>query len=240
MTLPSGPRVLAGTSGFAFPEWRGGFYPEGLSPQRFLSHYVRHLPTVEVNATFYRMPSEATLRSWAAQTPRHFRFAVKAHRRITHVKRLAGVEADLRGMAERLEALGDRLGPVLFQCPPSLRCDLDLLDRFLHALPPLPQVALEFRHPTWFHEETYARLRRHRVALAAAEDDGGGDPVVWTAPFGYLRLHRLRYGPEALEAWARRLRQAPVAEVFCYFTHDAGPEAVAFARALMEACRQAE
>lgn len=240
MSRGPGPRVLAGTSGFAFPDWRGGFYPEDLSPARFLSYYARHLPTVEVNATFYRMPAEATLRGWAAQTPPQFRLAVKAHRRVTHLKRLDGVEADLRWMAERLESLGDRLGPVLFQCPPSLRCDLDLLDRFLGALPPLPAVAVEFRHPSWFHEETYARLRRHRVALCAAEDEEGADPVEWTAPFGYLRLHRLRYGPHELEAWARRLREAPVAEVFCYFTHDAGPEAVAFARALMDACRREE
>ncbi len=234
------PRLLAGTSGFAFSDWRGSFYPPGLPARRFLSYYASVLPTVEVNASFYRMPSEAALRGWAEQVPADFRFAIKAHRRITHVKRLADVDAELRWTAERLALLGDRLGPVLFQCPPSLRCQLDLLEAFLRALPPLPRVAVEFRHPTWFQEPTYQLLRRYRVALCAAEDEASCDPVVWTAPFGYVRLHRLRYTPEDLDAWARRLLQAPVAEVFCFFTHEAGPESVAFARALMERAAASE
>lgn len=228
------PRVWAGTSGFAFPSWRGAFYPPEVPPDRFLSHYARALPTVEVNATFYRMPSEATLRAWVAQTPPGFRFALKAHRRITHTKRLQDVDAELRWTAERFGALGERLGPVLFQCPPSLRCDLRRLEGFLVALPPLPAVAVEFRHPSWFQDATYDLLRRHRVALCAAEDEESSDPVVWTAAFGYWRLHRLRYDRAALEAWAARARQAPVRELFCYFTHDSGPEAVGFAQTLME------
>lgn len=230
----SGPRVWAGTSGFAFPEWRGAFYPPKLPPDQFLSHYARVLPTVEVNATFYRMPSEATLRAWLAQTPPGFRFALKAHRRITHTKRLEDVDAELRWAAERFGALRDRLGPVLFQCPPSLRCDLGRLEGFLAALPPLPAVAVEFRHPSWFQDATYDLLRRHRVAVCAAEDEESCDPRVWTASFGYWRLHRLRYDRPALEAWAGRAREAPVRELFCYFTHDSGPEAVEFARTLME------
>lgn len=234
------PRVLAGTSGFAFEEWRGGFYPPELPVRRFLSHYAAQLPTVEVNASFYRMPSEATLRTWAEQTPEDFRFAFKAHRRITHVKRLQDTEAELRWTAERLAVLGGRLGPVLFQCPPSLKCDLALLEDFLASLPPFPQVAVEFRHPSWFREDTEQLLRRYRVALCAAEDDESCDPVVWTAGFGYLRLHRLHYTRAELEGWAARVRQAPVGEVFCYFTHDTGPQAVAFARSLMDLCAARE
>ncbi len=229
-------RVRAGTSGFAFPEWRGAFYPPDLAGDRFLSYYAARLPTVEVNTTFYRMPSEGTLRAWAEQTPPGFLFAVKAHRRITHVKSLRDVDPELRWTAERLGVLQDRLGVVLFQCPPSLRCDLRLLEQFLAALPPLPRVAVEFRHPTWFQDATYELLRRYRVALCVGEDEEGSDPLVWTAPFGYLRLHRLRYGPEPLGLWAERLRQAPAAEVFCSFTHDAGPEAVTFAQTLMQLC----
>lgn len=238
-TGPTGRRgthVRAGTSGFAFPEWRGAFYPADLAADRFLSYYATQLPTVEVNSTFYRMPSEETLRAWAEQTPPGFLFAVKAHRRITHVKRLRDVDAELRWTSERLGALQDRLGAVLFQCPPSLKCDLHVLEQFLAASPPLPRVAAEFRHPTWFQEGTYELLRRYRVALCVGEDEDGSDPLVWTAPFGYLRLHRLRYEPDQLRTWAARLREAPVAEVFCYFTHDAGPRAVAFARTLMELC----
>lgn len=230
------PQVLAGTSGFSFPEWRGRFYPQDLPEDRFLQYYAAQLPTVEVNATFYRMPPEATLRAWAEQTPAGFQFAVKAHRRITHLKRLHRVDSELRWTAERLEALGSHLAVVLFQCPPSLRRDPELLEDFLASLPPFPRVALEFRHPSWFQEDTYERLRRYRVALCAAEDEEGCDPVVWTAPFGYLRLHRLRYGRDELLAWAQRLREAPVSQVFCYFTHDTGPEAVKFARALMQLC----
>ncbi len=230
----SSPRVWAGTSGFAFPQWRGAFYPPELPPGRFLSHYARVLPTVEVNATFYRMPSEATLRAWSAQTPPGFRFAVKAHRRITHTKRLEGVDEDLRWAAERFRLFGDRLGVVLFQCPPSLRWHPGRLEAFLAALPPFPAVAVEFRHPSWFQDATYELLRRHRVALCAAEDEESCDPVVWTAPFGYWRLHRLRYPRPALEDWARRAREAPVRELFCYFTHDSGPEAVEYARTFLE------
>lgn len=235
-----GSRLLAGTSGFAFPEWRGVFYPPDLPARRFLAYYAGQLPTVEVNASFYRMPSEETLQAWAAQTPEEFRFAFKAHRRITHIKRLRDVETELRWTADRLAVLGRRLGPVLFQCPPSLRCDLPLLEEFLVCLPPFRQVAVEFRHPSWFCEATYTLLRRHRVALCAAEDEESCDPVVWTAAFGYLRLHRLQYTHAELERWAARVRQAPAAEVFCYFTHDTGPQAVAFARSLMELCTAPE
>ncbi len=228
------PCVRAGTSGFAFPKWRGDFYPSQLPPDKLLSHYAQVLPTVEVNSTFYRMPSEATLQAWAGQTPRGFRFALKAHRRITHTKRLEDVETELRWSLDRFCALGDRLGPVLFQCPPSLRCDLRRLERFLAALPPRTAVAMEFRHPSWFQEATYDLLRRYRVALCTAEDEESCDPVVWTAPFGYWRLHRLRYDRTELQAWAERARRAPVQELFCYFTHETGPEAVTFAREFME------
>ncbi len=228
-------RVLAGTSGFAFAEWKGGFYPPDLPNDRLLSHYAAALPTVEINVSFYRMPTSAMLAAWHAQTPPEFRFAIKAHRRITHQKRLRDVDDDLRWLAERTGELGDRLGPVLFQLPPSFRRDLELLERFLVAMPPLPYTAIEFRHASWHDEATYALLRTHRVAVCIAEDEDGCEPLVHTAGWGYYRLHRLHYDDERLQTWARHLReQAGLRPVFCYFTHETGPEAVGYARRLME------
>lgn len=229
------PRVLAGTSGFAFAEWKGGFYPRELPDGRLLSHYASHLATVEINASFYRMPTEAMLDGWKAQTPAGFRFAIKAHRRITHQKRLRDVDEDVRWLHERVSVLGDRLGPVLFQLPPSLRKDLPLLERFLAALPPLPFVAVEFRHATWHDDATYDLLRTYRAALCIAEDETSCEPLVHTAPFGYYRLHRLRYAEAQLAGWAGHVRSAASLDpVFCYFTHETGPEAVTYARTLME------
>jgi uncharacterized protein YecE (DUF72 family) len=230
-----GSGVLAGTSGFAFAEWKPGFYPADLRGDRMLAFYGEHLPTVEINVSFYRMPTGKMLEDWTAQTPPQFRFAIKAHRRITHVKRLRDVDEDVRWLCERVTELGERLGPVLFQLPPSLRCDLALLESFLATLRPLPYVAMEFRHVTWHQDAVYDLLRRHRVALCIAEDEKSCEPLVHTAPFGYYRLHRLQYTHAQLETWADHLRShAQIRPAFCYFTHETGPEAVTYARALMD------
>jgi uncharacterized protein YecE (DUF72 family) len=237
---PSGPGagVLAGTSGFAFAEWRPGFYPADLKGTRMLAFYGEHLPTVEINVSFYRMPTAKMLEDWKAQTPPQFKFAIKAHRRITHQKRLRDVDEDVRWLHERVTELGERLGPVLFQLPPSLRCDLALLESFLAALRPLPYVAMEFRHATWHQDTVYDLLRQHRVALCIAEDESACEPLVHTAPFAYYRLHRLRYTDEQLGGWADHLRaHAGIRPAFCYFTHETGPEAVAYARTLMDLVR---
>ncbi|MDR5683673.1 MAG: DUF72 domain-containing protein [Armatimonadota bacterium] len=225
--------VLAGTSGFAFPDWKPLFYPSELPNDRLLAHYATRLPTVEINASFYRMPTADTLQAWKSQVPTHFRFAIKAHRRITHVKRLRDVDGEVRWLHERLGILGGALGPVLFQCPPSLRRDDALLEAFLAALPPFSRVAVEFRHASWYRDEVYQLLHRYGAALCIGEDDGSCDPLVHTAPFGYYRLHRLRYNEERLRFWADHLRSAPIATAFCYFTHDTGPEATTYALRLM-------
>ncbi|HYM91796.1 MAG TPA: DUF72 domain-containing protein [bacterium] len=233
-----GPGVLAGTSGFAFAEWKGGFYPEDLKGNRMLAFYGERLPTVEINVSFYRMPTAKMLEDWKAQTPPPFRFAIKAHRRITHQKRLHDVDEDVRWLCERVAELGERLGPVLFQLPPSLKADLGLLENFLATLRPLPYVAMEFRHQTWHQDATYELLRRYRVALCIAEDEQSCEPLVHTAPFGYYRLHRLRYTEAQLESWADHLRSAAqIRPAFCYFTHETGPEAVAYALRLMDLMR---
>ena len=228
-------RVLAGTSGFAFAEWRGGFYPEGLKQDRMLAFYAEHLPTVEINVSFYRMPTPKMLEDWKAQTPAGFLFSLKAHRRITHVKRLKDVDDEVRWLHERVGELGDRLGPVLFQLPPSLRADLALLENFLATLRPLPYVAMEFRHATWHQDAVYDLLRRHRVALCIAEDENACEPLVHTAPFGYYRLHRLQYADNQIASWADHLRSHPeIRPAFCYFTHETGAEAITYARRLTE------
>lgn len=226
-------KSLAGTSGFAFPEWKPRFYPPDLPNDRLLSHYSARLPTVEINVSFYRMPTAATLEAWKSQVPTSFRFAIKAHRRITHTKRLRDVDGEVRWLHERLTILTDALGPVLFQCPPSLRRDDALLEAFLAGLPRFPLVALEFRHASWYQDEVYDLLRQYRAALCIAEDDKSCDPLVHTAPFGYYRLHRMRYDEERLRFWADHVRSAPVAPAFCYFTHDTGPEATDYALRLM-------
>jgi uncharacterized protein YecE (DUF72 family) len=179
------------------------------------------------------MPTAATLEAWKSQVPGEFRFAIKAHRRITHVKRLRDVDGEVRWLHERLAVLGDALGPALFQCPPSLRRDDSLLEAFLAGLPPFPLVALEFRHASWYQDEVYDLLSRYRAALCIAEDEESRGPLVHTAAFGYYRLHRLHYDDAALRFWADHLHSAAVAPAFCYFTHDTGPEATDYARRLM-------
>jgi len=199
-----------------------------------LGFYGERLSTVEINVSFYRMPTAKMLEDWKAQTPPTFRFAIKAHRRITHQKRLHDVDEEVRWLCERVAALGERLGPVLFQLPPSLRADLALLESFLATLRPLPYVAVEFRHATWHQDATYDLLRRYRVALCIAEDKRSCEPLVHTAPFGYYRLHRLAYTEAQLEGWAAHLQAAAqIRPAFCYFTHETGPEAVAYALRLM-------
>jgi len=224
-------RAYAGTSGFSYPEWKGTFYPADLPNGEMLRFYGRAFPTVEVNNTFYRYPGEETLAQWAAAVPQGFRFAVKAHRRITHNKRLVDVDGDLAFLFERLRRLGDRLGPILFQLPPSLRLDLMLLESFLASLRPGAQAVLEFRHSSWRQEAVYRLLDTHRVALCIAETDEEAQPVEVVGPISYLRLHKSRYTDEELRRWAEWTGQR-VAEdrsVFAYFTHEDGAPATEYA-----------
>jgi uncharacterized protein YecE (DUF72 family) len=227
-----------GTSGFGYPEWRGSFYPADLPAQRMLQHYSRRLLSVELNNTFYRFPAPAQVAQWREATPEHFRFAVKAHRLITHIKRLRDVADIVRTQIERLEGLRDRRGPLLFQLPPSMRCDLGLLADFLHGLPPMP-MAVEFRHASWHQGRVYGTLAEHGAALAIMESDEDEPVLEFVGPLVYLRLHRSAYTAQTMQAWARRIRaqlQAGKA-VYAYFTHEDGAPAPTYAerlRALVE------
>ena len=227
-------RVAAGTSGFAYKEWKGAFYPEDLPSTQMLRFYANRFSTVEINHTFYRLPRAAMLEGWTKEVPAHFSFALKAPRRITHVQRLVGAEDALQAFERAGEALGARRGPTLYQLPPYLRKDLPRLGQFLGLLAPGARSAFEFRHASWFDDEVYALLRQHGSALCIAEADDFATPFVATAPFGYLRLRRQDYGHEALRAWAERLGSAAWTEAWVFFKHDDAGTAPRFATELVK------
>jgi len=226
-------RLYAGTSGFSYPEWRGSFYPEDLPAAEMLRFYSRVFPTVELNTTFYRFPKAAQVEEWRKATPRGFRFSIKANRLITHTRRLREVEELVRLQLERIGALKDRAGPLLFQLPPSLRLDVPLLRDFLYLLPSVPR-AVEFRHASWYTEEVFVLLEEQRTALAIMESDEDEPVRRFAGPFVYLRLHRSRYTPEALRAWAGEVarQMARGRDVYAYFTHEEGTPGPAYARQL--------
>ena len=220
-------RLLAGTSGFSYKEWKGPFYPEDLAPAGMLAFYAGRLPAVEINNTFYRMPKREVLAGWAATVPAGFRFAIKASRRITHMRRLQNCQEEVDYLCGVLEALGERLGVVLFQLPPFLKLDLDRLRAFLDMLPKTLPTAVEFRHPSWFEDDVFAALAEAGAALVAADTGGEDDaPLRATADHGYVRLRRPGYSDEGLESWAVRLRKLGWRHAFVFFKHEdegAGP-----------------
>lgn len=220
-------RVDVGTSGYSFPEWKGAFYPKSLPASGMLPFYAARFPTVEINNTFYRLPRENVVTEWAQAVPDGFTFSIKASQRITHHARLRDVDELMGYLLRVTNALGDRRGPTLFQLPPNMKKDLDRLTAFLTLIPRRWRAAMEFRHPSWFEDDVFEALRAHEVALVIAESEDQETPLVTTANFGYLRLHRPAYDPAALDAWAERIRQQPWERAWVYFKHDAdtaGPE----------------
>jgi uncharacterized protein YecE (DUF72 family) len=232
-------QLLAGTTGYSYKEWVGHFYPEKTPASGMLHYYAERFPTVEINNTFYRMPAEALLQRWAQDVPGSFTFTLKVPRRITHIKRLKGVEADVAELLRRAAVLGDKLGMLLFQLPPSLRKDLPRLRDFLAGLPPVRRLALEFRHKSWHDDEVYAALRARGAALCIAETDEDATPFVCTSEDTYLRLRRSNYDESDLRAWADRLAAQPLASAYVYFKHEDEALATRYARALDEIWRAA-
>jgi uncharacterized protein YecE (DUF72 family) len=216
--------LFAGTSGFAYPAWKPEFYPEKLPQAKFLEHYAGRLNSVEINYTFRRMPSASTLASWVEATPAGFVFAVKAHQRITHIRRLKDAGESTGFFLRAIDPLRSarRLGPVLFQLPPNLKCDLDLLAAYLQLLPPDLRYAFEFRSPTWLVEDTFALLRRHNVSLCVAESEKLEVPEVTTADFVYYRLRKPEYTAEDLASIAARCREmlATGRDLYLMFKHE--------------------
>jgi uncharacterized protein YecE (DUF72 family) len=225
-------RVLAGTSGYSYREWKGSFYPEDLPASEMLRYYAERFPAVEINNTFYRMPRAEVLSGWAEQVPDGFRFALKASQRITHQKRLKEAGDAVDYFFRVATTLGDRLGPTLFQLPPNFAKDLPRLESFLSGLPPGSLAAFEFRHASWFDEPVFAVLRAQRVALCIAEDENLATPLEPTTDWGYLRLRRQDYGEEDLLRWAERIRMQPWREAYVFFKHEEEGKGPALAQAL--------
>ncbi len=215
-------RVLVGTSGYSYKEWKGPFYPKDLAAGDFLGYYAARLATVEINNTFYRMPTTKLVEGWAKVVPETFTFAVKAPQRITHMAKLQNVAESTQLFARVMSGLGPRLGPLLFQLPPFLRKDVPRLAAFLESAPRDARIALEFRHASWFDEEVWATLRAHGAALCVAEGEALAAPLVATADWGYVRLRRDEYPDELLADWAAKIRAQPWKEAFVYVKHDEG------------------
>jgi uncharacterized protein YecE (DUF72 family) len=213
--------VRVGTSGYSYPEWKGNFYPEKIAAKDMLSFYAGRFPTVEINNTFYRMPKEALLSGWAAQVPESFTFVLKASQRITHIQRLKESGELLTYLFRVSATLGSRLGPLLFQLPPNFRKDVPRLASFFQQMPERRRVAFEFRHASWFDDETFGTLRANGAALCVA--DTGEEPVaplVATTDWGYLRLRREDFADGELRDWARRIREQPWSDAFVFLKHE--------------------
>ena len=218
-------KVFVGTSGWSYQEWKGSFYPEKFPQKKMLAFYASQFPTVEINNSFYRIPSEKVLTSWAEQVPPQFRFVVKASRRITHNSRLVETDGSLEYFLRAVNPLGERLGPTLFQLPPTFKKDAARLRDFLGRLPRRWPAALEFRHPSWFDEEVYELLHSRDVALVAvdeAESEGMGAPLVATASWGYCRLRRGEYDQRSLDSWANQILGRPWREAYVFLKHEDG------------------
>lgn len=228
--------VYAGTSGWSYPRWKPTFYPAKLASAKFLGYYATRLNTVEVNYTFRAFPSEKMLTGWIAATPENFRFSVKAHQSITHIKRLQDAGDNVARFVKALEPLraGGRLGPILFQLPPFLKCNAARLETFLNELPQEIRTAFEFRHESWFCDEIFALLRKANAALCEAESENMKTPPVQTADFAYLRLRREEYSPGARKQIAERVAEvAVVGDAFVYFKHEDTPEGALYAEELL-------
>jgi len=228
--------IWVGTSGFQYKEWKGTFYPETLSTAKMLPYYAERFPTTEINYSFRRIPSEKTLTNWSALTPAQFRFVLKAPQEITHFRKLRDCEEVLTRFCQALKTLGEKLGPVLFQLPPVLKCDVTLLRDFLALVPKGLRSAFEFRHESWLNDETFAVLKSRNAALCIAHTDELSTPIVATADFGYFRLRQLGYTKTDIARWAKVIGEhnAKAKDVFVYFKHEETGTGPRFARQLLD------
>jgi len=226
-------RLFVGTSGWAYPSWKPKFYPEKLPQKNFLKYYATQLNTVEVNFTFRQLVKETTIEKWLNETPQEFRFGIKAHQVITHIKRLKATEDFVKRFLGTIEALAraERLGPVLFQLPPNLRADTELLETFLATIPRGLRAAFEFRHTSWFGDDIFHMLREHNIALCVAETEERTTPDVVTADFCYYRFRKPTYTPDERRGMVDRIQEhlGQNREVFAYFKHEETPEGALYA-----------
>ena len=220
--------LYAGTSGFAYPAWKPAFYPAKTPANAFLKHYATRLNCVEINYTFRRLPSLSTLQNWVEQTPAGFVFAVKANMRITHIMRLKNAGEATELFLKMIDPLrtSRRLGPILFQLPPAVKCDVALLRDYLPLLPPDLRYAFEFRHASWLTDPVYDALRERNISLCVAESERLEVPEVITADFVYYRLRKPDYTPEDVDAFANRAKEllGTGLDLYLMFKHEESPE----------------
>ncbi|KUM83545.1 MULTISPECIES: DUF72 domain-containing protein [Streptomyces] len=231
--------LFVGTSGWQYKDWRGVLYPDGVPVRLWLEEYAAHFPTVEINNAFYRLPSRVTFEAWRERVPGDFVVAVKASRYLTHIKRLKDPKEPVHRLMHHAQGLGDRLGPVLLQLPPTLRADTDLLDACLACFPASTRVAVEPRHVSWWTPATREVLETRGAALCWADVRARPVTPLWrTTDWGYVRLHEGRaqawphYGRRSLETWAGRIEEtwAGDEDVYVYFNNDPNGAAVRNAR----------
>jgi uncharacterized protein YecE (DUF72 family) len=229
--------ILVGTSGYNYPEWKGSFYPSDLATAKMLPYYASKFHTVEINYTFYRMPTSKIVAGWAAQVPAGFRFTLKAPKRITHDKRLRAAEVadSLQAFVSVAGELGPRLGALLFQLPPNFKKDLPLLNEFLTLLPPKITAAFEFRNDSWLSDDIYDALRARNIALCIADSEKRQTPTMTTADYAYFRLRDEGYQDADIARWTESVKElaAKCPDVFVYFKHEDEGKGAAFGQHML-------
>jgi len=226
-------RLIVGTSGYSYKEWKGTFYPDDLPAAKMLPFYAEHFESVEINNTFYRMPESKTLLKWKSEVPDRFTFVLKAPQRITHQKKLNDAGDDVRYFFDVAASLDEKLGPVLFQLPPYFRKDATRLREFIDVVPREARIGFEFRHQSWMDEEIFDILRGRDAALCASDTDEVSDPgalVVPTATWGYQRLRRTDYDDAQLRAWRERIAKQNWSDAYVFFKHEDEGKGPAFAK----------
>jgi uncharacterized protein YecE (DUF72 family) len=233
----SGHRILVGTSGFSYKEWKGTFYPEGLSAKKYLSFYAERFPTTEINNTFYRLPTPKLASGWYEGAPEDFWFTLKLSQKITHIRRLRNIDEEMGVFLAATKELKEKMGPVLVQLPPNLRKDPALLEGFLSGFAQQARLAFEFRHDSWLSDDVLELLRSHKSAFGVVEkEESEASPIrEVTGPFVYIRLRKGDYTEGELDDWAEWIRSRDV-DVYCYLKHD--ELAPVLANRLLEALRR--
>jgi uncharacterized protein YecE (DUF72 family) len=231
-------KIFVGTSGYGYKEWKGRFYPEKISPKDMLRFYAARLTTVEINNTFYHMPTEPVLASWAEQVPDDFVFAIKAPQVITHLKRMRDMGGETEYLLKTLSSLDRKLGPILFQFPPNFRADRPRLKDFLALIPGNFSCAFEFRHPSWLEADILDLLHSKGVSLCLADtEENPMTEIIHTAPWSYLRLRRADYSEADLSQWLEKILAQKWEQVFVFFKHEGaakGPEVAIHFRELAD------
>ena len=228
--------IWVGTSGYNYKEWKGSFYPENMPSSKMLPHYAGRFPTVEINYSFYRLPTDKAITGWVEATPDGFIFTLKVWRRITHQAQLHDCRDLLETFVERGRALGPKLGMVLFQLPPWLKKDLGVFDAFLHWLPTGVRAAFEFRNDSWLSDDVYSLMKAKNVALCVTDNERATTPIEMTADYGYYRLRDEGYGGADISRWAETIVENASGgrDAFVYFKHESEGKGPQFAQALLE------